>query len=39
MYEHLDIYVLMLIQINGIQYVCDNFLSIRDNYYMTKYGG
>ncbi len=39
MYDHLDVYVLMLIITNGMDYVCENYLSIRETYYENKYGG
>lgn len=38
-FERLDCYVTYLIQSIGINYVCENFICIRETYYENRYGG
>lgn len=37
--QRLDLYILGFISTYGIQYVVDNFIYLRNEYYINKYGG
>jgi hypothetical protein len=37
--QRLDVYILDVIMSEGIQYVINNYILLRNNYYINKYGG
>ena len=37
--QRLDLYILNIIMSEGIQYVVNNFIYLRNDYYVNKYGG
>jgi hypothetical protein len=39
LFTRLDIYIIGIIQLNGFQYVCDNYIDLRNEYYINKNGG
>lgn len=36
-YNQLNEFIQLVIQTNGIAYAVDNFITLRDQYYMSKY--
>lgn len=38
-FTRLDLYILMILEVKDMSYVCENYIQIREDYYNIKDGG